>query len=664
MPNARDMTPAAVAATTASEGYSVAHCVEIEFSSPVRERPSEPGRPDTEVTWDGGHITVETSLDDGATWQAVEGGKGGTIAGLKIGSEVTGLNLLVRVKFEYGSPNAVLTSLSATVILVDGTTITRTETGTDLGTGKLIACALRGTTSVAPVHQVHGYLGPTGGGASRDILANSHHPDGTKNDLHISHGALKMVFSDGNYFERQNVEKYDPTGLPEAKQRVLAQAQEAFRQAACGFEIWLKPDAGISSEMPIAVWVGESFSATPGIQLVLVPDAKGYHARLRIQSYGRALASDTNVVREVRSLVGSVQPGEWVHLAFSYNGLFSSFYQNLVLVGYQGHRFAEFNHALFATVGLAQLIGIPAGDVIPTDLQFTFADGYRGRWAEMRIWGRAITAGEISNRAHRKITASEVTVLQEDGLLAYYPPGATADTAFRDATANHYDLGRFGDAGAVADLQSWLGVEESVTTDVGVVMRRVPARIWSPLHLDAVGTQNLVRVCSAPYDITFTIDAVLKTFKGIGSYGSISAIREPGDTEPSGVEMQLSGIIPSYISAALQLNYIGRPVRIYKVQHDSTGAVVVDPWIVFEGLLDEMTMAEETGTATLTLSAESHFRNWERPSGPLWNDASHRAQFPDDFGLAEVAATAEKQIWWPENLAQADQPSPEVPLPE
>lgn len=116
--------------------------------------------------------------------------------------------------------------------------------------------------------------------------------------------------------------------------------------------------------------------------------------------------------------------------------------------------------------------------------------------------------------------------------------------------------------------------------------------------------------------------------------------------ETTGLEMQLSGISLSYISLALQANYLDRPARCWAVLFDKVGALVVNPLQIFEGRMDQFQIGVgETGVVQVT--AESHLIDWERPSGRAWNYIQQLSLWPNDHGIEFMAEVVEKEIWWP-----------------
>ena len=100
-------------------------------------------------------------------------------------------------------------------------------------------------------------------------------------------------------------------------------------------------------------------------------------------------------------------------------------------------------------------------------------------------------------------------------------------------------------------------------------------------------------------------------FLGIGRLGSISTIGESSDLQASGVKLSLSGIPPSHIAAAFERAQ-GRPGRIWLGFLDETYRMVIDPVLVFSGLIDDTTI-DLGKQATVTLSVENRMIAWERP---------------------------------------------------
>ena len=103
-----------------------------------------------------------------------------------------------------------------------------------------------------------------------------------------------------------------------------------------------------------------------------------------------------------------------------------------------------------------------------------------------------------------------------------------------------------------------------------------------------------------------------ETYTGGGQFLGISPVEETVEVAARGVTMSLNGIDASLITYALTENYQTRSAKVY-LGVISSGAVVADPYLVFDGRMDVMTIDDNGETATISMTAESRLIDLERP---------------------------------------------------
>lgn len=146
-----------------------------------------------------------------------------------------------------------------------------------------------------------------------------------------------------------------------------------------------------------------------------------------------------------------------------------------------------------------------------------------------------------------------------------------------------------------------------------------------------------------------------KTFSGVGDFGSLSDVDETSNIQANGVTFTLSGIPSSLISVALTYEYQGRPVRCWLAALNiTTGAIIADPYQLFAGRMDVMTINEGAESATITLTAESVLIDLQRPRNRRYTHEDQIAEFAGDLFFEYVAGLVEKNITWGTNAATSN----------
>lgn len=137
------------------------------------------------------------------------------------------------------------------------------------------------------------------------------------------------------------------------------------------------------------------------------------------------------------------------------------------------------------------------------------------------------------------------------------------------------------------------------------------------------------------------------TFIGTGSLLSISTIQENVEIRANGMEIELNGIPSDIIALALTEPYQNRDAKIYTgtVSEDLT----VDSYLAFSGLMDTMSIAEDGGTARVTLTLENQLITLERTRELRYTSREQKRLFSGDRGLDFVDNIQNKTIEWGKN---------------
>lgn len=134
-------------------------------------------------------------------------------------------------------------------------------------------------------------------------------------------------------------------------------------------------------------------------------------------------------------------------------------------------------------------------------------------------------------------------------------------------------------------------------------------------------------------------------YLGGGNLIGISSVTETSDLRAAGINLTLSGFPSALLSIALSETYQGRSVKI-RFGAFSSGAVVADPYIVFDGRMDVMSIDEAGEGASISLSAESRLIDLERPRVRRYTPEDQKIIDPNDTGLDYVPVIQDASIHW------------------
>ncbi len=188
-----------------------------------------------------------------------------------------------------------------------------------------------------------------------------------------------------------------------------------------------------------------------------------------------------------------------------------------------------------------------------------------------------------------------------------------------------------------------------VRTLTGAMVTAAAAEDGDLLHLISLvfsgGTQFLT---TAPHNVVFSGD----TYVAVGGHLGFDVVQESGDLTGQGVRVTLDGVDQTVISPLLAQNYIGRTAKVYQAHMDSSGALVSDPVLLFEGLLNSRFSVKEsrnpdgTGTVVVTTTIVSPLVSFRQRRGIRMTLASHQHHFPADTIMRHISTISNRQVPW------------------
>lgn len=137
-----------------------------------------------------------------------------------------------------------------------------------------------------------------------------------------------------------------------------------------------------------------------------------------------------------------------------------------------------------------------------------------------------------------------------------------------------------------------------------------------------------------------------QSWLGAGQLGKISAIQEAKEVSATGITVSLSGIPSSLIATALSQARQGKPGKIWFGCLNSSGAVIADPFQIFEGRLDVPEIRDGPDSAEIIISYESELVDLERPNETRYTSEDQKIIHPTDKGFDFVPAVQEWDGKW------------------
>ena len=137
-----------------------------------------------------------------------------------------------------------------------------------------------------------------------------------------------------------------------------------------------------------------------------------------------------------------------------------------------------------------------------------------------------------------------------------------------------------------------------------------------------------------------------ETYTGAGDLLSISGIRETSAIIATGVTLQLAGEISALISLALAEDYQQRPITMWLGSLDSSDALIADPFQIFKGKMDTMSIQTDGAQTVISLTSESDMIRLDRPNGRRFNSEDQKRDYPNDLFFDFLPFLADKTLFW------------------
>tara|TARA_R110000796_G_scaffold163631_3_gene280599 strand:+ start:2911 stop:3477 length:567 start_codon:yes stop_codon:yes gene_type:complete len=162
------------------------------------------------------------------------------------------------------------------------------------------------------------------------------------------------------------------------------------------------------------------------------------------------------------------------------------------------------------------------------------------------------------------------------------------------------------------------------------------------LEFQGIGGSNTY-ITDAPVNLDYSGN----TYDSVRGMLGVSDIQEEENIKIENVDITLSGVDIENVKLFLDYDYIDRRVLIHRVVMNSSYAFVGSPILVFDGRLDQPRLVEdfEARTATLSVSASSHWSDFQSINGRHTNPTEHKVLYSGDT-FFDKATETQKDVKW------------------
>lgn len=179
--------------------------------------------------------------------------------------------------------------------------------------------------------------------------------------------------------------------------------------------------------------------------------------------------------------------------------------------------------------------------------------------------------------------------------------------------------------------------------------RAIDAATIAELAKDDFNLATLIKLdFDTPLRITDwdrSITALSTTWTSSSHFLSAGDVTETSELRVNTLNLTLSGVEQSYVSAFLSQNYLDKGIQIYRALLNDSDSVIGSPILIFDGLMTGYSIEDSQDSSDVTVNAASHWKDFEKENGRRTNDNSQKIHFPSDEGF-EFAAKTIKDLKW------------------
>tara|TARA_R100001377_G_scaffold85210_1_gene70802 strand:- start:1847 stop:2401 length:555 start_codon:yes stop_codon:yes gene_type:complete len=181
------------------------------------------------------------------------------------------------------------------------------------------------------------------------------------------------------------------------------------------------------------------------------------------------------------------------------------------------------------------------------------------------------------------------------------------------------------------------------------VSREIHADVITELAKDSFQMAHLILIdFETPIYITECISDIIfdgNTYASSGALQGISAVTETTEVQVGAVSLTLSGVSQEYISILLNNAYIDKQVTISRVLMDPYLQIIGTPILMYDGRITNFAINDTMETSNVTITAASHWSDFNKKSGRRTNHNSQQIFFNGDKGF-EFAPKIMRDLKW------------------
>ena len=166
-----------------------------------------------------------------------------------------------------------------------------------------------------------------------------------------------------------------------------------------------------------------------------------------------------------------------------------------------------------------------------------------------------------------------------------------------------------------------------------------------PVHLLTIGFSTPVNFTDCSFSLTSSVSGSSVTYNPSDFVIGVSDFSEEIDVTKSSLTISLSGADQTFISTVLNENITNDEVTIFRGLLDSNNSLIADPFLLYQGNIENFAVNETDKDSVVNLTVVSHWADFEKKNGRKTNNTSQQRFFSTDVGMDFASQTVLDVRW-------------------
>jgi hypothetical protein len=175
----------------------------------------------------------------------------------------------------------------------------------------------------------------------------------------------------------------------------------------------------------------------------------------------------------------------------------------------------------------------------------------------------------------------------------------------------------------------------------GTLTTELATNAINPVDLVYLGVSTGTYYTDHYKDLVFNSNTYVASSLFLG----LSEVTESSEVSVNSLSLRFTGADQTIISLFLNNDYMDKPVNVYRGFLNSSQALIADPFLLFEGRIENFNIEDDVTSSSVLISVASHWADFDKVRTRKTNTNSQKIYFPNDKGF-DFASRSVREIKW------------------